>query len=77
MMKVMEIRLEDDGNRIGVITETNNYRLDFGILWGRQIGEVESDSEAAEAIRNHLLGVIADINWQKQLARVKTIGKVI
>ncbi len=73
-MKVMEIRLEDDGERIAVITDTNNYHLDYGILWGGQIGDVLTDSEAAKTIRNHLLGVIADIDWQKQLNRVQTIG---
>lgn len=75
-MKVMEIRLEDDGERIAVITDTGNSHLDFGILWGNRIGEVESESEAVKTIRNHLLGVIADIDWQKQLRRIQTIGKI-
>lgn len=71
-MKVMEIRLEDNGEKIAVITDTKNVHYDFGILWGRQTGDVESNSEAAKAIRNHLLGVIADVDWQKQLERTQS-----
>jgi len=75
-MKVMEIRLEDDGDRIAVMTQTPHTYLDFGIIWGRSCSEVETNSEAADAIRNHLLGVIADVDWQKQLERTQAIGRV-
>jgi len=69
-MKVMTIHLEDDGDTLRVITNTPNHHLDRGFTWGRKIGEIDSYPEAADEIRNHLLGVIADVNWKSWIERL-------
>ena len=70
-MKVMTIRLEDDDaeGTLQVITETPSSYQNRGFIWGRNIGEIDNYSEAAAEVRNHLLGVIASINWKSWIEK--------
>ncbi len=69
-MKVLTIYITSDNDQVRVISETENTHRDSGFDWGRGVHEMDGYSEAADTIRNHLLGVIADIDWRKVIERI-------
>lgn len=69
-MKVMTIHLDDEGDTLRVITDTPSTHYDRGFTWGHQIGEIDGYTEAADEVRNHLLGVIADVNWKSWIEKL-------
>lgn len=72
-MKAMTIYLVDTGDQLRCITFTRGLCKDKGWDWGsEEIHQLESYSEAAEAVRNHLLGCIADIDWRSRIEKLPT-----
>jgi len=71
-MIALTVQIYQKADQLRVKTETENETLDRGWDWGREIGQLESDIEAADEIRNHLLGVIADIDWKKMIQKVES-----
>lgn len=74
-MKVMTIYLFDTGDQLRCVTMSAGMCKDMGWDWGRAIGEIDGYSEAADAVRNHLLGCIADIDWRSRIERLPTTPK--
>ena len=68
-MKALIVYIYQTNDQLRVKTETEQETIDRGWDWGSEIGQLESYSEAADELRNHLLGVIADLNWQKMIKR--------
>jgi len=71
-MKAMTIYLFDTGDQIRCVTFGRGKCHDMGWDWGRATGQVDGYSEAAEAVRNHLLGVIADVDWRSKIESLPT-----
>ena len=62
-MKALTVYLFDTQDQIRCVTFSKGQCKDVG--W--DFDKLESDSEAAELIRNYLLGVVADINWSSRI----------
>jgi hypothetical protein len=63
-MEVLKIVLrENEDNQLRIITESPNVCYDHGIDFD------EGYPEVAQLTRNHLLGVIADMDWDKWIRR--------
>ena len=71
-MKAMTIYLFDTGDQIRCITFSSGMCRDMGWDWGCSIGEIDGYSEASEAVRNHILGCIASIDWRNKIERLPT-----
>ena len=67
-MEVMRIYLEDKDDQLRVITDTKNLHCDCGMDFE------EGYPEVAKLTRNHLLGVIADMDWGKWIQRTVNEG---
>lgn len=63
-VKVLTVYIEDTGDQLRVITDTPNYHKDSGYNWDGSSPYMDGESAAADTIRNHVLGVVADLNWQ-------------
>ena len=72
-MKAITIHLFDTGDQLRCVTMTSGCHMDKGWDWGREeIHQLDGYSEATEAVRNHLLGVIADIDWRSRIEKLPT-----
>jgi len=54
---------ETDAQKLRVITDTQNMHIDVGI-------DFDGYPALVKNTRNHLLGVIADIDWEKVIQRI-------
>jgi len=64
-MEVLKITLkESKDNQLRIITESPTTKYDYDIDFN------DGYPEVAMLTRNHLLGVIASINWSKWVERV-------
>jgi hypothetical protein len=69
---ILRVSLRDTADQVRVCMETPNSTRDSGIDWDFDSPYTDSVGAMADTVRNHVLGFVADMNWEywlKQLTK--------